>query len=368
MWRGVTVGTLAASAVMTAVLTAQSNQVPPARQAPVDVVGSSGNMSPIVGNLDEAIHFYVDLLGFQMPRQPRSVSPADVPFPELLNNQGTPNARLRWVSVYIPGSKWRLELLEFTEIERTPVQPRPQDPGAMTLVLQVRDLDGLLARLKQENVPVVTQDGQPVLLGSASTQSTGGGRVRAVVVKDPAGHYVELQQPVPLPTSGVPAEGNILGARVRITVADTDETLRLYRDTFGFKPEPAVTAFSGAGSRQVLLGLPTGAGFEPQVRLTAAAVPNVPDQFLEFIEFKGIDRKPIGSRISDPGSSRIQLRVRDLPTAIREFKAVGGVVTSTNGRSVMVDKIPSVIVRDMNNIFVIMQQPAAPPDTTANRQ
>jgi hypothetical protein len=35
----------------------------------------------------------------------------------------------------------------------------------------------------------------------------------------------------------------------------------------------------------------------------------------------------------------------------------------------MVDKIPSVIVRDMNNIFVIMQQPApAPaPPATANR-
>ena len=58
-------------------------------------------------------------------------------------------------------------------------------------------------------------------------------------------------------------------------------------------------------------------------RVTTAAVPNVPDQILEFVEFKGIDRAPLRGRIYDPGSSRIQLRVRDLPTAITEFKAVG---------------------------------------------
>jgi len=354
MWRVTTVGVVAASAVMAAVLTAQSNQAPPARPAPVDVVGSSGNMSPIVADLDEAIHFYRDLIGMTMPRPPRMVSHADVPFPELLNNQGTPTGRLRWVSVFIPGSRWRLELLEFGEVDRKPVTARPQDPGAMTLVLQVRDLDALLARLKQEQVTVVTSGAQPLTLASAS------GKVRAVTVKDPAGHFVELQQPDPLPTAGVPAEGNILGARVRITVADTDDTLRLYRDKFGFNPE--VGSFGSDATRLRLMGIPNA-----QFRVTTAAVPNVPDQFLEFIEFKAIDRAPLRGRIYDPGSSRIQLRVRDLPTAMNEFKAAGGVVTSTGGKSVMVDKIPSVIMRDMNNIFVIMQQPAPAPPATANR-
>jgi hypothetical protein len=58
--------------------------------------------------------------------------------------------------------------------------------------------------------------------------------------------------------------------------------------------------------------------------LTTAAVPNVPDQFLEFIEFKASSVRPCAHESTDPGSSRIQLRVRDLPTAIDEFKAVGG--------------------------------------------
>jgi catechol 2,3-dioxygenase-like lactoylglutathione lyase family enzyme len=350
MWRLKTVGMMTVSAMMTVVLSAQSAQ---AQKAPIDVVGSSGNMSPIIENLDEALAFYRDLLGYQMPRQPRKVSHADVPFPELLNNQGTPDATLRWVSVFIPG-KWRLELLEFGDIERTPVVARPQDPGAMTLVLQVRDLDALLARLKAAKVPVVTTGGQPITLMSSS------GKVRAVTVKDPVGHFVELEQPDPLPAAGAPADGNILGSRVRITVADTDDTLRLYRDKFGFKTQ--VGAFASDATRLRLMGLE-----KAQFRITQTAIPNVPDQVLEFIEFKGIDRTPLRGRISDPGSSRIQLRVRDLATAINEFKAVGGVVTSTGGKSVMVDKIPSVIVRDMNNIFVIMQQPAPTPPATANR-
>jgi catechol 2,3-dioxygenase-like lactoylglutathione lyase family enzyme len=350
MYRVKTVGVVVACAVLAAVLSAQNSPTPAA--APVDVVGSSGNMSPIIGNLDEALHFYVDLLGYQMPRQPRKVSHSDVPFPVLLDNQGTPDATLRWVSVFVPG-KWRLELLEFGDIERTPVVARPQDPGAMTLILQVRDVDALLAKLKAAQVPVVTTGGQPLTLTS------GAGKVRAVTVKDPAGHFVELEQPEQ-PPAGAPAEGNILGSRVRITVADTNDTLRLYRDKFGFTTK--VGSFRSDSTRLRLMGLD-----KAEFRITETAVPNVPDQLLEFIEFKGIDRKPLRGRISDPGSSRIQLRVRDLPTAIREFQAVGGVVTSTGGRAVMVDKIPSVIVRDMNNIFVIMQQPAPAPPATANR-
>ena len=351
MWRATTGGTLAACVVAAAVSTAQSHQVPAPRTAPVEVVGSSGNMSPIVENLEAGVHFYQDLLGLVLSRPARTVSHTDVPPPPLLDNQGTPDARLRWVGITIPGSRWGLELLEFTEIDRKPAQPRLQDPGAMTLVLQVRDIDRLVARLKQAQVAVVTPGGHPVALVAAS------GRARAVVVRDPSGHFVELQQPDPLPTSSVPPDSNVIGAHVRVTVADTDDTLRLYRDRLGFQPE--VGSFSGESTRLRLMGI-SGAQF----RVTTAAVPGVPQQTLEFIEFKGIDRSPVRTRIQDPGSSRIQLRVRDLAVAIAEFKAVGGTVTSTHGKPVILGNIPTVIVREMNNIFVVVQQPA--PATPAN--
>jgi catechol 2,3-dioxygenase-like lactoylglutathione lyase family enzyme len=309
-------------------------------------------MSPIVENLEAAVHFYQDLLGLVLSRPARTVSHTDVPRPPLLDNQGTPEAKLRWVGITIPGSRWGLEVLEFTDIDRKVARPRLQDPGAMTLVLQVRNIDEMLGRLKQAQVAVVTPGGQPVALTSGTV------RGRAVVVQDPGGHFVELQQLDPLPTTSAPASTNAIGARVRVAVADTDDTLRLYRDQLGFRPD--IGSFSSEPTRLRLMGI-AGAQF----RITTTTVPGVPEQILEFIEFKGIDRSPLRTRIQDPGSSRIQLRVRDLAAAITAFKAVGGTVTSTHGQPVMLGNIPTAIVRDMNNIFVVVQQPAPP--TSASR-
>ena len=101
-----------------------------------------------------------------------------------------------------------------------------------------------------------------------------------------------------------------------------------------------------------------------QFRITSAAVPNVPQQILEFIEFKGTERTPLRTRIQDPGSSRIQLRVGDMTAAIAGFKAAGGTVVSTHGQPVLLNNVPSAIVREMNNIFVVLQQQ---PATIASR-
>ena len=117
----------------------------------------------------------------------------DVPYPQVLDNQGTPQATLRQVNLTIPGRAWNLEVLEFSEIDRTAAHARLQDPGAMTLVLSVRDIDGVLAELKQGQIEVVTPGGQPVPVTSGATKA------RAVVVKAPGGHFVELQQSDPLP-------------------------------------------------------------------------------------------------------------------------------------------------------------------------
>jgi hypothetical protein len=180
------------------------------------------------------------------------------------------------------------------------------------------------------------------------------------LVKAPGGHFVELQQPDPLPaTPGLP-EGNVIGGHIRVTIADTDATLRLYRDGLGFHPE--VGAFTKEASRLALMGTP-GA----QYRVTAMAVPGVPQQRLEFIEFKGIDRKPLRTNIQDPGSSKIQFRPSDVPRAMEIIKAAGGTVATTGGTYMIYMGVPTVIVRDLNNIFVNMQQQPQPPASTATR-
>ena len=159
----------------------------------VQIIGLGGTLTPIVGDLEEAARFYSGLAGLESPPPILRRSHRDVPYPEVLKNQGTPDATIRQINLKIPNSTWSLEVLEFSELDRKAVSVRPQDPGALTLVLSVRDVDGLLATLKRGTIRVVTPGGQPVPLMSGATKA------RAVLIKTADGHFVELQQPDPLP-------------------------------------------------------------------------------------------------------------------------------------------------------------------------
>ncbi|MEP7305263.1 MAG: hypothetical protein ABJA98_07085 [Acidobacteriota bacterium] len=343
----------AVSVTLASALPAQGGQGP-TNDAPAQVIGSSGGVTPIVGNLEEAARFYADLVGLTNPLPIRTRSHLDVPYPEVLNNQGTPQATIRQVNLNVPGSVWRIEVLEFREVERTAVDARIQDPGAMTLVLSVRDIDGLLAKLKAGNIQVITPGGQPVPL------ATGASQARAVLIKAPGGHFVELQQPDPLPVDPALPAGNVIGGHIRVTIADTDATLRLYRDQLGFRPD--VGPFMSEASRLKLMGT-AGAQF----RVTSASVPGVPQQILELIEFKGVDRMPIHTRIQDPGSAKIHLRVSELSTALAAFEAAGGTVATTGGKPMIYNGVPTVIIRDLNNMFMNLQQ-AEPAPAGASRR
>ncbi|MEO8256649.1 MAG: hypothetical protein ABI868_04810 [Acidobacteriota bacterium] len=333
-------------------LLAQDNRAPDVTAPPL-VIGSSGGMTPIVGNLDEAAPFYADLVGLANVPPIRKRSYRDVPYPEVLKNQGTPDATIRQINLNIPGSAWRVEVLEFSDIDSAAVDARIQDPGAVTLVIMVRDIEGLLARLTKRNSQIITPGARPVLL------TAGGARARAVVLKAPGGHFVELQQPDPLPVDSTAPTSSVIGGHIRVTVADTDATLRLYRDRLGF--QSAVGAFTNESSRLQLMGT-TGARF----RMTSTSVPGDSRQILEFIEFNNIDRRAVHSRIQDSGSAKIHLRVPDLSAALAAFEGAGGIVATTGGKPMIYTGVPTVIVRDLNNIFMNLQQQtqtrAAPAD------
>ena len=105
-----------------------------------------------------------------------------------------------------------------------------QDPGAVTLILLVRDLDAAFAKLKAAGVPVVTTGGAPLAMSTTN-------KTRAIIVQDPDGHFVELAQLDPLPATAAPASSNVIGIRLRVTVADMDGTLRFYRERLGLTGE-----------------------------------------------------------------------------------------------------------------------------------
>ena len=132
--------------------------------------------------------------------------------------------------------------------------------------------------------------------------------------------------------------------------------MKVYRDLLGFKPQ-IDPDFSNEKAQMDLMNTP-GA----QVRRSTATVPGSALQ-VEFLEFKGIDRKPIGARIQDPGATRLQLRVRDSDATVKTLVAAGGTVVTTggNGGTILMSGLRVAIVREPNNLFlVIMTQVPRP--------
>jgi catechol 2,3-dioxygenase-like lactoylglutathione lyase family enzyme len=309
------------------------------------IVGSGNFFSPIVGDLDKAIAFYRDGLGLDIQGTPANAE-QNAP---LRNMFGLPDAQLRWTVGRPPAMRTGVEIVEIKKAEGKPAERRVQDPGAFTLIVLVRDIDAAFAKAKQVSAPVVTTGGRPLAVG----------RAKAFVVKDPDGHFVEVAQLNPLPETQAPETANVIGVRVRLTVDDAGQAMRQYQ-ALGLNGTMNVT-FEKNDALMRLFGLKDDA----QYRLAAMDVPTTGLK-LEFIEFKGVDRKTVRANIQDPGSTRMQLQVRDVDATIEALKPAGGSVVSTGGTTV---ELPGrggattkvAIVRDPNNLFLVLIQAAPRP-------
>ncbi len=85
--------------------------------------------------------------------------------------------------------------------------------------------------------------------------------------------------------------------------------------------------------------------------------------WIEFAEFKGVDRTPLRMRIQDRGAARLQLRVQDVDPIVTAVKAAGLKVMSEDG---VAQPIPpnfkAALIADSNNFFLT---PFAPCDGCA---
>jgi catechol 2,3-dioxygenase-like lactoylglutathione lyase family enzyme len=338
---------VAAVVALAIVGSAQAQAPAPSGPPPTGVVVGSGNFfSPIVRDLDKAIAFYRDGIGLEVQGAPAN---ADAN-PPLRNMFGLPDARIRWAVARPPGMRSGVEIVEISQAGGKPLERRIQDSGAVTLIVFVRDLDATLARVKALGGGVVSSGGAPAIVPFQSRKA------RMVTVRDPDDHFVELVQPDELPPSRAPATANVVDVRVRLTVEDVDRSMRLYRDALGLKvlAEPelhddgAVAGALGVGGAQYRVGM--------------LQVPTSGLVF-EVAEFKRIDRRSVRGGLKDPGSTRIQLQVRDIDAAITAFEQFGGAVVSTGGVPVDLpvpgSAIKVAIVREPDNLFVVLIQ--APP-------
>jgi catechol 2,3-dioxygenase-like lactoylglutathione lyase family enzyme len=310
-----------------------------------DITGV-GNFSHIVTNLDKSLEFYRDVLGLELaaPARPFDGNPA------IMKLGDTAGAQSRFVQLRVPGSAIGVEIIEYKDIDRKPAHPRFQDPGAANLTLRVRDLGAVVARAKKAGVHVLTAGGVPAAVR--------GGMY--IFLQDDDGFVVELsQQPQapaelvyptnpPRDTSGK-ALSDVLGGGFETTVGDAEKTVTAYR-ALGLEPV-APAAFNNDKVMTDTAGTP-GAQF----RQSRAAIPGGAAggtmASITFIEFKDIDRKPLHTRVQDPGTAILQLNVRDLGTLLPKLKAAGFTVVSSGGQPVDLGGARIALVRDLNNLFL----------------
>lgn len=296
-----------------------------------------GNFSHIVEDLDRSLEFYRDVLGLEVATSlPWSDNPA------IMALGSTPGAQSRFTALRVPGSDIGVELIEYKDIDRRPLHPRFQDPGAANLALLVRDLSAFLPRLERFGATILTAGGTPVSIGTGMY----------LFVQDPDGFVVELSQGTPPATSTVPASSNVYGGHFELTVTSSAASVRFYQDLLGFDMVLG-EAFNDNQVMARTAGTP-GASF----RQSRATIPGT-SVVMTLIEFAHIERRLLAGRVQDPGTAILQLRVKDVAALTAAMKKAGAIVVTDGGAPVEVRPgLAIAIVRDPNNLLLeLMQAP-----------
>jgi catechol 2,3-dioxygenase-like lactoylglutathione lyase family enzyme len=144
-----------------------------AESAPAAGVTAPGNVY-----MESTIKFYHDLLGFNLKGNMEFSSN-----PAILDLTGAPHASNREMTAIVPGTKALIAFYEYQGIPRTPFHLRVPDPGAPAIALHVKDLDGLLKRMRAAGVIVTSANGEVAQFSPT---------VRNIFVEDPNGLNIEL--------------------------------------------------------------------------------------------------------------------------------------------------------------------------------
>jgi catechol 2,3-dioxygenase-like lactoylglutathione lyase family enzyme len=318
---------------------------------PTNKTGVIGLMHAIhsTNDVDKTLAFYQAVFGLG-----GQVRPFASDGPQILTN--SPGATLRVAMTQFKGA-FNFELTEFGNLQRQ-MNKRPDvaDPGAPMMKVLVRDIDGVVANAKKVNAPIVTTGGAPVMAPTPI------GNAKAIIIRDPDGYFIEAIQATPAiiaATDAIPAPAGragqpppapappsqIVGAIIGLTVRDMDETLKYWNGVLGMEM-PAAGKFSSDQATLDLLGLPKGASY----RVSSGVISGSPAR-IEFIEIKGVPRKPFDLRVTDAMASGMAIRVGHIRELLAKIKSEGGRVLSRNGELVeWSDTIRNVFVKDPNGL------------------
>jgi catechol 2,3-dioxygenase-like lactoylglutathione lyase family enzyme len=129
----------------------------------VELADGPAQLVLTVDKLDQTLHIFRDLLGFQPEKTVSAV-------------------RIRSSKAKVPGTDFEVEFREFGGTGKRPVPAAIHDPGSGVLRLMTPDVDGLLATLKTAGVPVASAGGEAASLN---------GR-HFVILRDPDNFFFQL--------------------------------------------------------------------------------------------------------------------------------------------------------------------------------
>jgi len=321
-------------------------------QNPTNKTGVIGLMHAIhsTNDVEKTLAFYQDVFALN-----GRVNNFDPKGPRILTN--SPTATLRVAMMNLRGA-FNFELTQFDDLERQMnKQPDIQDPGAPMMKILVRDLDAVVVNAKKANAPIVTKDGVPLMAPTPI------GNARAIIMRDPDGYFVEAIQatqaditatdklPQPAGRGGnanadVPVNpSQVVGAILGLTVRDMTETLRYWNDVLGMEM-PKADKFSNDLAMLNLMGLPNDASYRISNGFIFGSTARI-----EFIEIKGVPRKPFDLRVTDAMACGMAIRIGHIRDVLAKIKTNGGRVLSRNQELVEWNETTrNVFVKDPNGL------------------
>jgi catechol 2,3-dioxygenase-like lactoylglutathione lyase family enzyme len=199
-----------------------------ARVASGQLVTGVDSVGITVSDMDRALGFYTNVLPFEV------VSDTEIAGEEFEHLEGVFGARARIVRLRL-GDEF-IELTDYLAPEGrpVPVDSRSNDRWFQHIAIIVGDMDKAYVHLRDHKVQHASTGPQTI-----PAWNKGAAGIRAFYFRDPDGHNLEVLWFPPdkgNPKWHKPTDKLFLGIdHTAIVVSDTDESLKFYRDTLGFK-------------------------------------------------------------------------------------------------------------------------------------
>jgi len=222
------------------------------------------------------------------------------------------------------------------------VRPNFWDPGATTLILEVRDIDAIVAAVRKARATIVTLSGAPVKVGES----------RSIMIRDPDDYLIQIVQATPQTLQQAGGSDAVVGAAIGLSVADLQHERAFYSGMLGFEIHDGAK-FESDKAALNLVGLRKG-----RLKVSAAYVPGTKVR-VEFYEFKDVAGTPVSLRIQDPGAPQLQLRVHDLDPLIRRVQDAGYTFVSVGAKPIQRAFGRFVFALDPNGMLVEFVEPSA---------